>query len=576
MAIDPTTPLIPIVPPTPAGTAPDSVVLHAVARQALANTTARLGEIAGRPAATGAQGPGKGGVGVEQAGQAPSQDGGPGPEQAIAKPPPQAQPIQAARPPQETVLLRAVRLAAADAVPRQAGLAPLMADVSAVIDRADTPPEVREAGRALMAQASSPTELTTAEGLRRAVERSGVLLEAHLARPTLAAEPQAGVRSIIGEPDLKAALLVFRGALSAWLASAMPEPDPATPAPPVEPQAPTALEPGAPPLKPVISETLERRSGPASPPTAPTPPADDPPPGAVSEREPVPTAKAAPSQGAAASRVAAPPSSAPDVAMEPRFAGFVTSARSLPVPSSPARPALPALVQLSLLNEAQVDAAPASVEPAPPVVRGYAAPSLEAERAKTPPPPYAGGPTAGQKPGAPSIPADTPILEVVRRLLKRTGGALARQDLLQIASLPSGHAGAEAGESRVQSAARLNWETPFVTSRGVAVAQFEISRDGGGSGGGAIGPVERTYRARFSIDVEPLGPVHALIILTGSRARVSLWAERAETIASLRSGEESLAAGLREAALTPDVAVHSGAPPAAGDSPLGHFVDQAS
>uniref|UniRef100_UPI0025EE5935 flagellar hook-length control protein FliK n=1 Tax=uncultured Caulobacter sp. TaxID=158749 RepID=UPI0025EE5935 len=110
----------------------------------------------------------------------------------------------------------------------------------------------------------------------------------------------------------------------------------------------------------------------------------------------------------------------------------------------------------------------------------------------------------------------------------------------------------------------------------LGVGQFEISHDGGGSGG-AVGPAERTYKARFSIDVEPLGPVHAMVTLTGSRTRVSLWAERAETIARLRAGEESLGAALREAELTPEVAVHSGAPPSPGGvSPLGHFVDQAS
>lgn len=67
-----------------------------------------------------------------------------------------------------------------------------------------------------------------------------------------------------------------------------------------------------------------------------------------------------------------------------------------------------------------------------------------------------------------------------------------------------------------------------------------------------------------------------MVVLTGARARVSLWAERAETITRLRAGEEALGAALRQADLTPEVAVHSGAPPTRGVSPLGHFVDQAS
>lgn len=160
----------------------------------------------------------------------------------------------------------------------------------------------------------------------------------------------------------------------------------------------------------------------------------------------------------------------------------------------------------------------------------------------------------------------------MRRLLKGANGALARQDLMQIASLPEAYE-PETAESRPQQAGRLNLDLPFMTPQGVAVAQFEISHDGGG----AVGLAERTYKARFSLDLEPLGPVHALITLTGSHTRVSLWAERAETIARLRAGEETLGAALRRAELSPEVAVHSGAPtsPSAA-SPLGHFVDQAS
>jgi hypothetical protein len=173
-----------------------------------------------------------------------------------------------------------------------------------------------------------------------------------------------------------------------------------------------------------------------------------------------------------------------------------------------------------------------------------------------------------QTPGAPE--------NAVRRLLRSTLSALARQDLMQIASLPeSAIHEQDASEPRTVQT-RLNFDLPFVTAQGVAVAQFEISRDGGGASGGAPAALEQTYRARFSIDLEPLGPVHALVILSGARARVSLWAERSETIARLRAGEEALGAALREADLTPDVAVHSGAPPTPWGGPLGHFVDQAS
>jgi hypothetical protein len=276
-----------------------------------------------------------------------------------------------------------------------------------------------------------------------------------------------------------------------------------------------------------------------------------------------------------------PPARPPeDDAIAARFGSFVATPKtSPPAAATIGRAAVSALVQLGLLAEEAAHEDFAAAPPAeakPPVARGYGPATAEAARPKVPPPPYAGGPMAGQKPTPPEPAGEISTADLVRRLLKGTSGALARQDLMQIASLPeASHHEAEAAGARPQ-AAHLNLDLPFMTPQGVAVAQFEISHDGGGSGGGAVGPAERTYRARFSIDVEPLGPVHALVTLTGARARVSLWAERAETIARFRAGEESLAAALRQAELSPEVAIHSGAPPTPGVSALGHFVDQAS
>lgn len=180
---------------------------------------------------------------------------------------------------------------------------------------------------------------------------------------------------------------------------------------------------------------------------------------------------------------------------------------------------------------------------------------------------------AGQRPTPSRLPAGASSEEIVRRLLKGVSAALSRQVLMQIASLREVHQDPETDDTRTPPA-RLNLDLPFVTPQGVAVAQFEITRDGGG--GAATGSAERTYRVRFSIDVEPLGPVHALIMLAGKRARVSLWAARSEIISSLRASQESLGAALRQAELTPEIAIHSGPPPVKDAGALGHFVDQAS
>jgi hypothetical protein len=584
VAIDPTTPVTPILPSLPAGTAPDSVaVLQALARQALTNATAQLGEIVGRPVARAP----KTGAPVEQVGQTSTQDTGhavdtPGAKGALIAP--QALPVKIAS---ETRMARAVRTAAAEAVPRQTGLAPLMANVRAVVDRPDMPITVREAGRALLARTPSAADIATPQGLRRAVERSGVFLEANMARaaatPSLETSP-APVQS----NDMKAALLVFRGALSAWLARAAPpvaDEDVtlgAASTPEIEAEAASPETRGA-PAPAVASSTSVQTTAPGSTTALVAPDA-----ALVADDAPVVTTLASPpaadeptpakSSIPSPSPIVRPPE---DDGIAARFGSFVATPKSSSPPAATiGRAAVSALVQMGLLAEEAAHEALATTPPAeakPLVARGYGPATAEAARPKNPPPPYAGGPMAGQRPTPPESAGQVSTADLVRRLLKGASGALARQDLMQIASLPeaSHHHEAEAAGTRPQ-AAHLNLDLPFMTPQGVAVAQFEIGHDGGGSGGGAVGPAERTYRARFSIDVEPLGPVHALVTLTGARARVSLWAERAETIARFRAGEESLAAALRQAELSPEVAIHSGAPPTPGVSALGHFVDQAS
>ena len=65
---------------------------------------------------------------------------------------------------------------------------------------------------------------------------------------------------------------------------------------------------------------------------------------------------------------------------------------------------------------------------------------------------------------------------------------------------------------------RWNFEVPFATPQGTAIAQFEVSRDGSAA---KADPQARIWRARFSLDVEPMGPVHAMIALAGARASVT-------------------------------------------------------
>jgi hypothetical protein len=156
----------------------------------------------------------------------------------------------------------------------------------------------------------------------------------------------------------------------------------------------------------------------------------------------------------------------------------------------------------------------------------------------------------------------------VEHLLAQTEAALARQTLLQVASLPEApHPGGSPHAGGLWA-----FEVPFLTQQGTAVAQFEVSRDG--SGAEAEAPA--VWRVRFSLDIEPMGPVHASIALRGDRAAVTLWAEREDSAARLRAGADLLAEALRGAALQPgDIQLRVGAP-SAPRAPAGRFLDRAS
>jgi hypothetical protein len=192
-------------------------------------------------------------------------------------------------------------------------------------------------------------------------------------------------------------------------------------------------------------------------------------------------------------------------------------------------------------------------------------------RTNTPPPPFRGALPTAQPVALPSLAPDTPLATSAQHLLGDTDAAIARHTLLQVASLPDrvdlpGH-------HTDTTQPRWNFEIPFATVLGTAMAQFEISRDGGGTEGEAA---KRIWRARFSLDVEPAGPVHALVSLSGDKTSVRMWAERPATAAQLRAGTTQLSQALTRAELIPgDIVIRDGAPPQAQPAPAGHFLDRA-
>jgi hypothetical protein len=195
----------------------------------------------------------------------------------------------------------------------------------------------------------------------------------------------------------------------------------------------------------------------------------------------------------------------------------------------------------------------------------------EFARTNVPPPPISGALPSAQPVLPATLVSNSSAESAMHRLLGDTDAAIARQTLLQVASLPDR---ADAANARTDPAVpRWNFEIPFATPQGTAMAQFEISRDGGGN---EVGAGTRIWRARFTLDIEPAGPVHALVSLSGDKTSVRMWAERPATAAQLRAGAAQLSQALSKAELHPgDIVIRDGAPPQSAPARAGHFLDRA-
>lgn len=404
----------------------------------------------------------------------------------------------------------AVSAAVQTAAARQGSLSPLFANLGLAAASQTLPQTLQQAAAQLLAQRTPLSENLTGDALKTAFRNSGLFLE-----QSLASSPAAK------GPDLKAALIVFRQTVASWLGNA--------PAPGAAPQPSNVAPSAAPPLAPDIE------GGDILLPQTPVRVAEAERDGKIriyAPNEPLPTA---------ANRVAA--ASAGLTALQEVLQGF------------------PKGVQDAVANLLDAEA------------RAGAAHGADGEeavaRTTVPPPPFRGSDTSAQSVALPSLAPDDAPATMAHRLIEDTDAALARQTLLQAASLPVDVPGARIDPT----APRWNFEIPFVTPQGTAVAQFEISRDGAGSEAEAA---SRVWRARFSLNVEPSGPVHALVSLSHGRTSVRMWAERSATAAQLRINAPQLSHALREAALEPgDIVIGEGAPPKAAPPPAGHFLDRA-
>lgn len=160
-----------------------------------------------------------------------------------------------------------------------------------------------------------------------------------------------------------------------------------------------------------------------------------------------------------------------------------------------------------------------------------------------------------------------------RRALARTDGALQRILLEQWAVLDD-H-GPAAASLAGRDGREWTAELPLATSTGTSIMQMTVERDGGGKGREASGATVG-WRVRFALDVEPIGPVHAQIGLSGDHLSVGLWIERPEMAARLAAQVGELTALLADDRVSVEaVHVSSGLPPAqpSEGGGAGHFID---
>ncbi|MBU6463851.1 MAG: flagellar hook-length control protein FliK [Bradyrhizobium sp.] len=481
-----------------------------------------------------------------------------------------------------TLQALAVSVAAETAATQQTSLAPLFANLGVATAAGSLPAPVLQAAAQVLAQRINPDQGLTGDDIRQAFQNSGLFLEASLARGSVTS----------GTPDLKAALIVLRQALNSAIDVAASAPNAAATTtanavplvPSDDPQATTVMAPAdAAPATILLEQGVDQRLAVPSSSVIITAEAQ---PANVSPAPAPLLADMAPSN-------ALPQSAAPEIPQSLLEFSAAASPGLMPAtnPADAAARVAASSAALNLLQEV-VQADPLATSLAAgntsrlafddsmmlsllPSAAGVRLPKLgDAEFARTnaPPPPIGGALPAAQPVTQATLVSSASLDTAMHHLLADTDGAIARQTLLQVASLPDQ---VDPATGRIDSVPpRWNFEIPFVTPQGTAMAQFEISRDGGTASEAEAG--NRAWRARFTLDVEPAGPVHALVSLSGDRTSVRMWAERPATADQLRAGVSQLSQALSRAELQPgDIVIRDGAPSQPVLARAGHFLDRA-
>jgi hypothetical protein len=447
-------------------------------------------------------------------------------------------------------LMAALSQALSAAAARQDGLAPLFANLTALVGRSDVPDTVRNAAQTLLNLRLSSTAI---EGgtLRQAIARSGLFVEAVQASGLT---PATNIKSAL--QDLRTALqdLVETGpAPAAVNSAAAPAAASATPAPgAVPPQAAAVAEPGVRQTAMAMLAEAETLLAPAQAPAL--------------------TAAAAARAGAMT-----PLSDNLDALLaQPNLPDAVRNAaqallglRFAATPQLPnAASALPLGVLLpdTALADAAVRMATQNLRDALKEFLGVD--SAPPDKRATPlPPPFRGALPVAQAP-MPATIASAGLREAATTVLAQTDAAIARHVMLQIASLPASQQPSHPPDDH---SVRLVFDIPLATPQGTTIVQIQVERDAPQRE--AQAPV---LSVRFAVDIDPIGPVRARVAHIGGKTSVTMVAEKPASAAALQQDIGSLRAALAQASLEPGDLHCLSHDQTRVTAPQGQFVNRAS
>jgi hypothetical protein len=457
--------------------------------------------------------------------------------------PPPATPLETATAvlsPAQATLVRLLSDAVRSAAALQGGLAALLPDLVQAQNLVVIPPAVR-AAIANVVNTTAPLQALPSD-----TEITNALLKAGSPpSPGTAAPAQATAPSPPAPADIRASLQNLQQALQQWAPEG------------------AALQPTQ------TSPTTLTTTGPQSPfATGATP--QQPTPGT-----PVRTATPVPLQGAPTTAINPLPQanpSAPVAATQALAAGAAPAAQTAAAPAqvatlqlqaqaAPAPDMGDAMASLLLLQQSAKSVTQAALRPRTAATKADASAAQKADASQ--------GATAAQpipKTQARSLeplsavtrwPSNPDPAFIARTLASRTENALTQVKLVEVATQMQR---TEERQGAASPEPRWSFDIPFQTPQGQSRAHFEIERDTYNKASG--GKDARVWRVRFSMDIEPLGPVHTQIAIMGKNAWVSIVAERESTMRTLEAQQQALLKGFGAEDISAEIICGVGKAPA--------------